>query len=279
MIVTTAWLAEHLHDPDLVIADIRSVTNQPDAGRMMYRESHIPGAVFLDLDQDLADRSDLSKGRHPLPDPRVFVQNLARVGIGQGKRVVAYDDKAGSNAARLWWMLRWIGVRDGAVLDGGIIKWKVEGRPLESGEPQTFSRVEPFDANADRSMIFDKTQVEDAITSGFMLVDARSGERFRGEREPIDARAGHIPGARNAPWEQNITSDAVPIMKSADELRRIYQRLGIANASPVVCYCGSGVTACHDILALELAGFPGAKLYPGSWSEWIVDKAGENQSN
>jgi len=271
MIVSTNWLAAHLYDPNLAIADIRSVTNQPDAGRMMYREGHIPGAVFLDLDEDLADRSDLSKGRHPLPDPRVFVQKLARIGIGKGKRVIAHDDKAGSNAARLWWMLRWIGVRDSAVLDGGITKWVAEGHPVESGQPHMVTSVEPFDAIVDRSMSFDKTQVAHAIENGFLLVDARSTERFRGEREPIDARAGHIPGAINAPWEHNITSATAPTLKSDAELRRLYQQLGVTDASRVVCYCGSGVTACHDILALELAGLPGAKLYPGSWSEWIVD--------
>ena len=270
MIVSTEWLAEHLHDSDLVVVDVRSVTFQPEAGRSMYVNAHLPGAVFLDLDEDLADRSDLSRGRHPLPDPRVFVQKLARVGIGQGKRVIAYDDKAGSNAARLWWMLRWLGVRNAAVLDGGITKWVAEGRSLQRGEHFVQSSARPFDANADMTMIVDKAAVAKASKLGLTLLDARSPERFRGEREPIDARAGHIPGAINAPWEQNISGE-VPLLKSASELRAHYHALGVTDSGCVVCYCGSGVTACHDILALEIAGLPGARLYPGSWSEWIVD--------
>ncbi len=267
-IVDTRWLAEHLHDPDLVVADVRHVMLEPAGGRALYLAGRIPGAVFLDLDNDLADRSDLSKGRHPLPDPRVFVQALARVGIGKGKRVIAYDDKAGSNAARLWWMLRWIGVQDSAVLDGEITKWIAEHRQLETGDPQLRAAT-PFDPVVNSSMVVSMSGVAAAGEHHQLLLDARSSERFRGEHEPIDARAGHIPGAVNAPWEDNITRDAAPVFQTPEALREHYWRLGVTEGSKVICYCGSGVTACHDILALELAGFPGAKLYPGSWSEWI----------
>ncbi len=269
-IVDTQWLAEHLHDPDLVIADVRAITLEPEAGRALYHAGRIPGAVFLDLDEDLADRSDLTRGRHPLPDPRVFVQKLARVGIGKGKCVVAYDDKAGSYAARLWWLLRWIGVQEVAVLDGGITKWAAEGRQVESGEPIPRVMATPYDPVMNTNMVVNMSAVAAAGQNHLLLLDARSAERFRGELEPIDARAGHIPGAVNAPWENNITPDTAPVMKPADALHEQYWRLGVTSGSTVICYCGSGVTACHDILALELAGFPGAKLYPGSWSEWIA---------
>jgi thiosulfate/3-mercaptopyruvate sulfurtransferase len=269
-IVSTSWLADHLHDPNLIVADIRHVATEPGAGFRFYLAGHIPGAVFLDVDSDLADRSDLTKGRHPLPDPRVFVRNLSRVGIGKGMRVVAYDDKAGSNAARLWWMLRWIGVSDVAVLDGGIPKWISEQRPLESGESPPRGQVTPFDPTVNTRMVVSKGEVLMYAQIG-LLLDARSPERFRGEIEPIDVRAGHIPGAVNAPWEQNITGGEDPVLLSPTELREHYRNLGVSPDRKVACYCGSGVTACHDILALEIAGFPGARLYPGSWSEWIVD--------
>jgi thiosulfate/3-mercaptopyruvate sulfurtransferase len=237
----------------------------------MYLEGHIPGTVFLDMDTDLADRSDLLKGRHPLPDPKQFVKALSRVGIGKGKRVIAYDNAAGSNAARLWWMMRWIGAPDAAILDGGITKWVAENRKLETGEPQEVPERETFEARTDNQMLVDKRTVARAKELGLLLLDARSPERYRGEREPIDNKAGHIPGAINAPWEQNVTSSSAPVMKTPSELQSQYRALGVTDPAKTLCYCGSGVTACLDILALEMAGMRGAKLYPGSWSEWIAD--------
>lgn len=271
MIVSTEWLHDHLQDENLAIVDVRNVTNAPEGGRQMHREGHIPRAVFLDMDTDLADRSDLSKGRHPLPDPHKFVNALARVGIGKGKRVIAYDNTAGSNAARLWWMMRWIGDKNAAVLDGGIIKWMAEGRPLEHGEKPVMAARELFEPTADKNMIVDKQTVAHAGEMGLLLLDARSPERHRGEREPIDALTGHIPGSVNVPWERNVTASITPVLRSPEELRTLYAESGVTDPSRAVCYCGSGVTACLDILAMELAGMRGAKLYPGSWSEWIAD--------
>jgi thiosulfate/3-mercaptopyruvate sulfurtransferase len=271
MIVSTEWLAAHLADPNLTIVDVRNVTNEPEAGWQMYLNGHLPGAVFLDMDTDLADRSDLSKGRHPLPDPKKFVKTLARVGIGKGTRVIAYDHTAGSNASRLWWMMRWIGAAEAAILDGGITKWAAEGRKRETGERQVLPALEPFEAITNDEMLVDKRTVARAKELGLLLLDARSPERFRGEREPIDTKAGHIAGAINAPWEQNVTSSADPVMRTPSELKSQYRALGVTDPDKTVCYCGSGVTACLDILALEMAEMRGAKLYPGSWSEWIAD--------
>jgi thiosulfate/3-mercaptopyruvate sulfurtransferase len=200
------------------------------------------------------------------------VETLARVGIGQGKRVIAYDNSAGSYAARLWWMMRWIGAPDSAILDGGITKWVAEGRKLETGESHVVPARETFEARTDNQMLVDRHTVARAKELGLLLLDARSPERYRGEREPIDNKAGHIPGAINAPWEQNVTSSTTPVMKTLSELQSQYRAFGVTDPAKTVCYCGSGVTACLDILALEMAGMRGAKLYPGSWSEWIADQ-------
>ena len=273
-LVDTAWLAAHLGDDNLVVADIRWQHGQPDFGREAFAAGRIPGAVRLSLDTDLSDLRDLSRGRHPLPDPRNLVAALARAGIGEGTRVVAYDDAAGGVAARLWWLLRWLGLKGvGFLLDGGLAKWTAEERPVESGtarDPAPHPR--PLAPRAREELTVSRADVARAEALGLVLLDARAPERYRGEVEPIDTRAGHIPGALNAPFAANLTGNAAPLFRSPEELRAAFARLGLGpgDGPRVVCYCGSGVTACHDLLALELAGIRGARLYPGSWSEWVA---------
>ena len=267
--VDAAWLAEHLHDPHLVIADVRWSLASPDAGLRAYESGHIPGAVFVDLDADLsAGAGDGKHGRHPLPASGAFAAAMSGRGIGDDHTVVAYDDANGSVAARLWWMLDALGHR-AAVLEGGIGSWAGE---LETDVPDrataTFSEKPwPSDAFADADA------VADAIERGVPVIDARAPERFRGEEEPVDARAGHIPGAVNVPWAGNVEADGR--LLPAGPLTDRFAAAGIDPAGnteegPIV-YCGSGVTACHDLLAMRVAGLPSARLYVGSWSEWSSD--------
>ncbi|HEY3296539.1 MAG TPA: sulfurtransferase [bacterium] len=270
MLISTEELARRLGEPGLVIADMRWDASQPDAGRDAFRTGHIPGAIYVDVDTELSDRSDLSKGRHPLPDPEQFVRTLARLGIGEGTTLVVYDDKAGSLAARLWWMMRWVGGAEALVLDGGFAAWVAEERPVETGPGKSpLPHPQPLAAHANVTMVANYPEVK---TQGdkMLLLDARSAERYRGEGETIDTRAGHIPGAINAPWADNVKAEGVPHFKTPSMLRSHFESLGVRDGRRVVCSCGSGVTACHDLLALEIAGLHGARLYPGSWSEWIA---------
>ena len=212
-----------------------------------------------------ADAGSLA-GRHPWPDEAQVARVMSAAGIGPGVRVVAYDDASGSIAARLWYLLRAYGHDDVAVLDGGIAKWQAEGRPLSTEEP----RVEPavFVPRARPGFVVAKPEMVREHARRLVL-DARASERYRGEREPVDPRAGHVPGAMSAPWTENLTQDAVPVFRPREALRERYEALGAGREEPVV-YCGSGVTACHDLLALHVAGLRGT-LYAGSWSEWSSD--------
>lgn len=272
-IVSTPWLAERLDHSDVVPVDVRWNPKASGAGREAFEAGRIPGAVRLDLDDDLSDRSDLSKGRHPLPDPKAFANRLAKVGIGRATTVVAYDNMSGAIGARLWWMLRWIGHERSAVLDGGIEKWMEEGHSLETGpEGAVEPNTDPIVPKPDSNMVIEKKALIAALEShGVALLDARDPKRYRGEFEPIDMHAGHIPGAINAPYSDNLTDDATPVFRSPTELRMVYEELNLPSGAPVACSCGSGVTACHDILAMTIAGFDMPKLYVGSWSEWSVD--------
>lgn len=240
-------------------------------GRDAYITGHIPGAVFLDADADLAAPGGgrgLPRGRHPWPSPEQVAQVMGRAGVGDGVRVVAYDDQAGAIAARLWFLLRAHGHADVAVLDGGIAKWKAEGRPLETAVHEV--TLATFHARFDAPRVLSKTEMTALVRSGqALLLDARAVERYRGEAEPIDPRAGHIPGALNAPFSGNLSVGSVPVFLSRDALRERYAAFGADAREPIV-YCGSGITACHDLLALELAGLHG-RLYAGSWSEWSSD--------
>jgi len=269
-LVSTTWLAREIRDGrQLRVVDVRHYLDPARRGRDAWRAGHIPGAVFLDVDEDLSapggGRGRIV-GRHPWPGEEQVARVMSASGIGPGTRVVAYDDAAGGTAARLWYLLRAHGHDKVAVLDGGIAKWTAEGHPVTTEAP----RVEPavFVARLRRGFVVSKAEMVRDHRQRLVL-DARAAERFRGEQEPIDPRAGHIPGARNAPWTANLTTDAVPVFRTPAELRARYQALGARGEEPIV-YCGSGVTACHDLLALHLAGLRGT-LYAGSWSEWCSD--------
>jgi thiosulfate/3-mercaptopyruvate sulfurtransferase len=266
-LVDAGWLARHGGRPGLVVADVRWYLDR--SGREAYEEGHLPGAVFVDVDRDLAGPIEGDSGRHPLPRPEVFGAVMERLGIGDGTVLVAYDDVGGSNAARLWWMLAVTG-HPAAVLDGGLAAWP---GPLEAGPPPPARTDVRFTAREwPAGRIADAADVDGLRRSAVAVVlDARARERYRGEIEPIDPVAGHIPGALSAPWAENVDPETGRF-RSPEELRRRYERLG-AGAGELVVYCGSGVTSCHDLLALEVAGLPGARLYVGSWSGWVADRS------
>jgi thiosulfate/3-mercaptopyruvate sulfurtransferase len=270
-------LEELLGNPRLAVIDCRFDLLNPDAGRKAYLEAHIPGARYADLNRDLSAPVGAHTGRHPLPDPRSFAARLGSLGIGKHTQVVAYDDANGSFAARLWWMLRWLGHDAVAVLDGGFKAWTAAEGELQSGDMEsgdmesgdTAHSVYPRGAGA--NALVTTADLQQALRDpNVLLVDARAKERYAGRVEPIDTAAGHIPGALNHPFTANL--DADNRFLPAEELRRRWQRL-LAGKRPahVIAMCGSGVTACHNLLSLEIAGLPGAKLYAGSWSEWIRD--------
>ena len=267
-LVTTNEVAQRLHDPSLVILDVRHDLAQPERwGEDRYREAHLPRAQFVHVDRDLSAAKNGRNGRHPLPSPDAAAALFSRLGIDESKSVVVYDQDSGMFAARAWWMLRWLGHESVAVMDGGIAKWAREGRPVtsdvEAPDAATFTAREAAttaDAEDVVHGIEDGTQV---------LVDARAAERYRGEIEPLDPIAGHIPGALNRPWGSNVGAEGT--FKPANALRAEFAKLlGDTPLEEVVHYCGSGVSACHNLLAMEIAGLPGTRLYPGSWSEWCA---------
>ena len=265
----TGWLAERLGAPGLCVADVRWYLDPARKGREAYRAGHIPGAVFLDVDEDLSAPGGgrgLPAGRHAWPSEGQVGRVMGAAGIGPGVTVVAYDDQSGAVAARLWYLLRSHGHEEVTVLDGGIARWLAEGRPLGTGETAVAPRV--FDARLRPGFVVGKDEMVRSHRRRLVL-DARAPERYRGDLEPIDPRAGHLPGARSAPYAGNLSRDAVPVFLPPAALRERYAALGAGREEPVV-YCGSGVTACHDLLALHLAGLRG-QLYAGSWSEWSSD--------
>jgi thiosulfate/3-mercaptopyruvate sulfurtransferase len=253
-LVNPAWLREHLRDPGLVVVDCRYVLGTPGAGEPRWLEGHIPGAAFLDVDRDLAAEPG-ERGRHPLPEAQDFQAAARRAGIGRDSRVVAYDEAGEGGAARLWWLLRHFGHDDVAALDGGLAGWRDEGGPLQAGAEET----EEGDFVA-RPREGDTVGADELLSTAplGLLLDARAPERFAGDVEPIDAVAGHIPGAVNLPFAELAPGGRFPPSE------RLRERLG---DGPFVAYCGSGITACTLLLAGEVAGVEG-RLYPGSWSEW-----------
>lgn len=268
LLVSAGWLAQHLHDPNVRPVDVRWYLTEPGRGRSEYTEGHIAGAPYLSLDDDMAERPAGDRGRHPLPTPERFAQAVGRAGIGPDTHVVAYDSSGGAYAARLWWLLRYFGHERVSLLDGGWQAWEAGGHPTERGE----TSVEPasFTPRPHPEMVLDTPAVEALLGQpGVLLLDARASERYEGRVEPIDPRAGHIPGARSAPYAGNLAADGS--MQSPEVLRERYTALGADSAERVVAYCGSGVTAAHDVFALHLAGLPGAQLYEGSWSGWSSD--------
>ena len=276
-LMDAADLRACLDKTDFAIIDCRFDLANPEGGRRAYLQGHIPGARYADLNRDLSAPISATSGRHPLPAPADFAATLQRLRIGRATQVIAYDDSAGAFAARAWWLLRWIGHDAVAVLDGGIKAWIGIGGRLESGEGRPLASP-PLDNDShapqvDSAAVIDTTGVAARLRDpGFLLIDARAPERFAGSVEPIDGVAGHVEGAVNQPFSANLGADGRFL--PAAELRRLWQlRLAGRKPDQVAAMCGSGVTACHNLLSLELAGFRGAKLYAGSWSEWIRDPA------
>jgi thiosulfate/3-mercaptopyruvate sulfurtransferase len=261
VLVQPADLVPLLTDPRLVLLDVRWRLDAPD-GRPAYREGHLPGAVYVSLDADLAGAPSAAAGRHPLPAPEDLQAAARRWGVAEGSVVVAYDDLGGMSAARAWWLLRDAGV-DVRVLDGGLAAWRAAGLPLERGE----TSPEPGDVvlAPGRLPVLD---ADGAAAFDGVLLDARAGERYRGEVEPVDPRAGHVPGAVSAPTAGNL--DAAGRFLDPAALRSRFAALGVEPGRAVAAYCGSGVTASHEVLALAVAGIDAA-LYPGSWSQWSND--------
>jgi thiosulfate/3-mercaptopyruvate sulfurtransferase len=254
-VVDLSWVREH--SDRVVLADVRWYLDGR-SGRAAYEEGHLPGAVFVDLDRWLARHGSPADGRHPLPDPGVFAQGMAAAGIGDTTTVIGYDDAGGVMAARLVWMLRATG-HEAALLDGGLTAYEGElVREVPDRPAQVFTaRPWPADRLAG---------IDDAAGGGSVVLDARDRARFRGDTEPIDPRPGHIPGARSLPCRDNLAADGTFLPVA--ELRERFVSVGVTDGADVISYCGSGVTACHNLLALEHAGLGGGRLYPGSWSQY-----------
>jgi thiosulfate/3-mercaptopyruvate sulfurtransferase len=268
-LIDPAALASQCERENLVVFDCRFDLGNTAWGETEFSASHIPGAQYLHLDRDLAAKVHAASGRHPLPDPHIFAARMGLLGVGSGCQVVAYDQGNGAYAARLWWLLRWIGFPDVAVLNGGFAAWRAEGFPVTTEVRTPVARSLPvaLDPNA-----WITTEMLDELRRlpGNLLIDARSEERFAGRNETIDPVAGHVPGARNLPFARNL--DAHGKFLPAEALKtRWGVLLGSLPPAAVIAMCGSGITACHDLLALEHAGMKGARLYAGSWSEWIRD--------
>lgn len=272
-LISADQLAPHIADPDWIVLDCRHDLMNHDAGRAAYEAGHLPHTQWVDFENDLSDKRPGPhgefRGRHPLPARETFVETLRRWGVHHGSQVVVYDAQGGMFAARLWWMLRWAGHEAVAVLDGGLPAWQAQGLPLSTEQSAKMrgnidlqpSLVQSVDVNDVLANLTDAKR---------LVVDARSPDRFRGENETIDPVAGHIPGAKNRFFKDNLQADGR--FKSAAELRAEWSTV-IGKPEQTIMQCGSGATACHNLLALEIAGMPGAVLYPGSWSEWCADPA------
>ena len=264
-LVSPAVLATQCQDPDWVILDCRYDLSNPEAGRQQWLQSHIPRAAYADLERDLSAPITATSGRHPLPDPVYLASCFSNWGIGTETQVVAYDDASGAIAARAWWLLRWLGHEHVAVLDGGLSAWRRAGLPLTG---KIYER-EPrhFELQLQESMTVDANELAAALEQGDVVLDARIAARFLGDEEPLDKQAGHIPGTHNYPYAANL--DRHGCFLSRAELRTCFDAAR-QDLPPerVICMCGSGVTACHNLLAMHIADLHGARLDPGSWSEW-----------
>ncbi len=272
LLVSTDELARHLQDENWLVFDCRFDLAQPAWGFSDYQAGHIPGAVYVHLNEDLSGPVTPTSGRHPLPNPQAFAVKRAKWGIGPGKQVVVYDRTGGSFAGRLWWMLKATGHDDVALLDGGFTKWESEKRPTTAGVDLPSSPVlQLFDGPFDPRMWVNTEEVNQVKEDPeYSLIDARTPERYNAENEPIDPIPGHIPGAVNRFQGLNLNPDGT--FKSPDQLRDEFEKLlGPVKPENVIVYCGSGVTSIHHLVAMQLAGMKGARLYPGSWSEWIRD--------
>ncbi|MBY0011232.1 sulfurtransferase [Paenibacillus typhae] len=280
--VSKRWLLARLYDPEQTIVDCRFTLGKPQAGRESYEQEHIPGAVYFDLELDLSSPVTEHGGRHPLPDPQVLAARLSRLGISNDTRIVAYDDESGMNAARLWWLLRYLGHEQVFILEDSFSTWKAEKYPVTDHQPIRVPST--FVANVQAQMLagVDEVRVVSEKTVAAMgdtadgdspaslsalpiLIDSRAGDRFQGQNETLDKKAGHIPGALNYFWKNTQNADGS--YKSAEQLAEHFT--GLDKDREIIVYCGSGVTACPNVLALEKAGYKKVRLYAGSWSDWI----------
>lgn len=260
-LTTVDWLASRLQQDDVVIVDCRAGSaGDPDAGQRAHAAAHIPGAIYFDMDRDLSGPMQDHGGRHPLPHPAVLAAKLSAAGIGPGVKVVACDEN-GPYAARFWWLLRWLGHEEVAVLDGGIRAWAAAGLPLTSEASRPSPRQ--FVPQPRPEMVAEMATVRDR-TQGDVVVDARSAARFAGHPDPLDSKGGHIPGAMNRFWQEGLRPDGT--WRPGEEQAARF--VGLPAGSAVIHSCGSGVTACANLLAMEIAGMFGARLYVGSWSDW-----------
>ncbi|TCP57614.1 thiosulfate/3-mercaptopyruvate sulfurtransferase [Tumebacillus sp. BK434] len=262
-LVSMDWLLAHLHDPEVRVVDCRFVLGQPDAGVSAYQQGHLPGAVYFDLERDLSAPKAEHGGRHPLPDAMLLAAKLGAQGIGNGHHIVAYDDQGGAMASRFWWLLKYLGHERVSVLNGSYTAWKAAGHPV-TAEAAPVSKTE-FIAHSQTDFLVHMNEVRTKLGDpGTVLIDSREAVRYQGLQEPIDPVAGHIPGAVNHFWKDSLQEDGT--WKTADE-----QRERFADIDPdkeVIVYCGSGVTATPNILALQEAGHRKVRLYLGSWSDW-----------
>lgn len=265
-LVTVDWLLEHLNDSHLRIIDTRWVLGEAGEGRRRYEAGHIPGAAHMDVDTQLSGTK--GPGRHPLPGRRNFQNALSDIGVERGMQVVVYDEGKGMPAPRLWWLLNYYGHENVAVLDGGWNAWIAKGGPVSTDVPQFFKTN--FEGRPRRKWAVDKVQVDSLRDhSDVLIIDARAPERYRGEAEPIDPRAGHIPGALNFHYAQTVDA-ATGTFRKPEDLKAEFEKFGAKDAETIISYCGSGITACTNVFALRLAGFESV-LYEGSWSDWSSD--------
>ena len=267
-IIKSEDLILNIDNRDFVIFDCRCDIKDPNFGIESYLEGHIKNSIFVDINVDLASKKTSKSGRHPLPDPELLVQKLSQWGLSSEKQAVIYDDANGAFASRMWWTLRWLGHEKVALLDGGLGQWiKKKGKLVKD---QTSFERSNFKPNINDNLHVMIDEVEDAqYKMDRLIIDARSKKRYSGVEDPVDPIAGHVPGAISHPFNENLSKDGT--FKTSSELRLMYGKLlGDSKVSNVISMCGSGVTACHNILAMEIAGFLGVKLFVGSWSEWIT---------
>jgi thiosulfate/3-mercaptopyruvate sulfurtransferase len=271
MLTSTTELAAKIGNTDCIIFDCRHDLFDAGKGERLYREGHIPGAIYANVDTDLSGEKNGTNGRHPLPSPAAFTAFLARNGVTNTSKIIAYDDVGGQFASRLWWLARWIGLTDVSLLDGGVSKWIADGHALSRDVP--VPKPAALRGHADLMMALNADEVEAGLKiASTTLIDARAPERYRGEVEPIDPVAGHIAGAKNRFYKENLHADLT--MRAPAEISAAFlSMMNATKADEVVHQCGSGVTACANIFAMEYAGLKGSKLYAGSWSEWISNPA------
>lgn len=263
-IVSLKWLLARIYEPDIVIVDCRFVMGDPEAGRQQYEQSHIPKAVYIDLDKDLSAPVEEHGGRHPLPDMVALTVTIGAAGISNDTRVVIYDDQGGMMASRLWWMLKYAGHEQVYVLDEGYGAWQAKNFPISDEQPVVVPVK--YIATVQHSMLAEMDEVKEVLGTGQVtIIDSREAPRYRGEVEPLDKKAGHIPGAINHFWKDGITTDGN--WKETSEQATRFQNIELDQ--PIIVYCGSGVSATPNVIALDEAGYTNVKLYAGSWSDWI----------